>query len=210
MEEISAVIPRKYRRKHSKRSDKRRRANEAQQTLFVCAHPSRSTAVCSVIANWPNELKRTSPAEGPARGALFVNHRLATVLRGKVQDTPRTTGEPLGPSTCQKRSLSTTSTEHQGRSSECPPLLQLVAAQFAVLFHTMETRRNRAVETTMRIKQTLEETRVFFVSILHLEINGYICISNWWNLAIKNYKAVSNYLEVKLTTALFRNKIINK
>lgn len=29
-----------------------------------------------------------------------------------------------GSSTCQKRSLSTTSTEHQGRSCECPPLLQ--------------------------------------------------------------------------------------
>ena len=68
-----------------------------------------------------------------------MNHRLATVLRGKVQDTPRTTGEPLGPSTCQKRSLSTTSTEHQGRSSEYPPLLQLVlAAQFAALLHNVD------------------------------------------------------------------------
>lgn len=105
---------------------------------FSCAYSWRSTAVCSVIANWPNELKRTSPVEGPARGVLFVNHRLATVLRGKVQDTPRTTGEPLGPSTCQKRSLSTTSTEHQGRSSECPPLLQLVAVQFAALLHNLE------------------------------------------------------------------------
>jgi len=93
----------------------------------------------SAVANWPNELKRTSPAEGPkARGVLFVNHRLATVLRGKVQDTPRTTGEPLGPSTCQKRSLSTTSTEHQGRSSKYSPLLQLVAAQFAVLLRNIE------------------------------------------------------------------------